>query len=98
MKNQKLIPIIAFAIALLGVVSQTFAQDIDQIRWKSEEQVRAILGEPQSVTPPIGTHASYTMWKYQEYTVAFANGKAFHLFNKNSLRKFELQENRSKKN
>jgi hypothetical protein len=39
------------------------AQNIDQIRWKSAEQVRVILGEPETITPPVGTHASYTMWQ-----------------------------------
>ena len=80
------------------LVGEAVAQNIDQIRWKSVEQVRAILGEPQSITPPIGTHASYTMWLYDSYTVAFANGKAFHLFDKNSLRNIDLRENSSANN
>lgn len=71
------------------------AQDINQIRWKSEEQVRQILGEPISMTSPVGTHATYTLWKYDGYTVAFANSKAFHLFRTDSLNKMELNENRA---
>lgn len=71
------------------------AQSVDDIRWKSEDQVRAILGEPISSTPPVGTHATYTLWKYETFTVAFANNHAFHLFDKDSLKRIELEENRS---
>ena len=71
------------------------AQSVEDIRWKSEDQVRAILGEPITSTPPVGTHATYTLWKYENFTVAFANNHAFHLFDKNSLRRFELDENRA---
>jgi len=85
--------IIVFTTLLL-VSSVVQAQSIKDIRWKSESEVRAILGEPQSITPPIGTHASYTMWKYADFTVAFANNKAFHLFRNDSLTRFELEENR----
>lgn len=95
MKNQKLIQQAVLVITLCtSLLSQAMAQNIDQIRWKSAEQVRSILGEPQSVTPPVGTHATYTMWKYDNYTVAFANGRAFHLFSKTSLRlrKFDEEE------
>lgn len=99
MKNQKLIKKAVVAVVLLGaLVSQAFAQNVNQIRWKSAEQVRAILGEPQSVTAPVGTHARYTMWKYENHTVAFSNGRAFHLFGNDSLRRFELQENRPTNN
>ena len=95
MKNQKLKEKAIVAVVMFGALtSQAFAQDLEKVRWKSAEQVRAILGEPLSETPPVGTHASYTMWKYENCTVAFANGKAFHLFYKDSLRKFEVQENR----
>lgn len=90
---------VALAMTLFAcVISQALAQSVDQIRWKSAEQVRAILGEPQSITAPVGTHASYTMWIYEDYTVAFSNGKAFHLFSKNSLHKLDLQENRRSNN
>jgi len=99
MKYQRLVQTTLSATAIFfGLFTQTFAQSVDQIRWKSETQVRAILGEPQNITSPVGTHARYTMWRYENYIVAFANGKAFHLFDKNSLRKFELSENRSNKN
>lgn len=77
-----------------GVSNSDINVDIEQIRWKSESQVRALLGDPNSVHGPVGTHASYTLWKYDDFTVAFANNRAFHLFDKNSLKKFELQENR----
>ena len=79
---------------LSALPSVAAAQDINQIRWKSEEQVRQILGEPISTTAPVGTHATYTLWKYDGYTVAFANSKAFHLFRTDSLNKMELNENR----
>jgi len=96
MKNQKLIQRAMLSVVVFaGLTGQAFAQNVDQIRWKGESQVRTILGEPQSVTPPVGTHASYTLWKYDGYTVAFANGRAFHLFGKNSLRKVDLNENRN---
>ncbi len=99
MKNQKLIIKAVVAVVMFGAfANQVLAQNVDQIRWKSAEQVRAILGEPQSITPPVGTHASYTMWKYENHTVAFSNGRAFHLFGKDSLRKFQLQENRPTNN
>jgi len=96
MKYQKLIKItVLMATLMFSFLGQVFAQNVEQIRWKSEAQVREMLGEPKSVTPPVGTHATYTMWKYEDFTVAFANGKAFHLFGNNSLRKLELDENRS---
>lgn len=99
MKNQKLIPKVLLGLVIFGAnIYSSFAQDIEQIRWKSEDQVRAILGEPDSVSAAVGTHASYTMWKYKSFTVAFANGKAFHLFDKNSLRRLELTEQRPEKN
>jgi len=80
--------------ALFLMTSLAQAQNIQDIRWKSASQVRAILGEPQSITSPVGTHATYTMWKYADFTVAFSNNKAFHLFRKDSLTKFQLEENR----
>ncbi len=82
------------ATFFIGFSVAASAQNVDDIRWKTEEQVRSILGEPQSTTSPVGTHASYTLWQYETYTVAFANNRAFHLFNKNSLRKLALDENR----
>jgi len=70
------------------------AQSLEQVRWKSEQQVQNLLGEPQNKSAPIGTHASYTLWNYGDFTVAFANNKAFHLFKKDSLTKVVLEENR----
>lgn len=92
MKTKRISPFLCLATFLLASVAN--AQDINDIRWKSESQVRATLGEPISITPPVGTHASYTLWKYDNFTVAFANNKAFHLFDKNSLKKIELNEER----
>lgn len=84
-----------FAIVMLAASGhQALAQSIDQVRWKSTDQVRAIFGEPQSVSSPVGTHARYVMWQYDGFTVAFANGKAFHLFKKDSLNRLQLEENR----
>lgn len=74
--------------------SVTNAQSISEIRWKSMQQVRQVLGEPVNVRGPVGTHANYTMWEYPDFTVAFSNEKAFHLFRKNSLKKIRLEENR----
>ena len=82
--------------ALSGCVltSSAYAQNVDQIRWKSENQVREILGDPQTITPPVGTHATYTLWKYDGFTVAFANSKAFHLYRTDRMRKMQLDEER----
>lgn len=83
-----------FALSLL-LSQYSFAQDVEEIRWKSESQVRALHGEPNSIQGPIGTHSSYTLWKYDDFSIAFSNNRAFHLFDKDSLRKeVELEENR----
>ena len=81
-------------MALLFTAGMANAQSINDVRWKSANQVRQILGEPISISEPTGTHATYTMWRYADFTVAFSNNKAFHLFQNNSLRQFELRENR----
>ena len=86
--------IILLFTALAAMSGSVNAQDINQIRWKSESQVRQILGEPTSITKPVGTHATYTMWKYPGYTVAFSNSKAFHLFRHDSLQRYGIEENR----
>lgn len=64
--------------------AQMPAKNVDDIRWKPEAEVRALFGEPMSVQGPAGTHATYMLWKYGDFTVAFANNRAFHLFNKNN--------------
>ncbi len=84
--------IIFLFIALFPLAS--YAQNVEEVRWKSEAQVRALYGEPDSISQPTGTHATYIMWKYPDFTVAFANNRAFHLFKKDSLKRFELNENR----
>ncbi len=90
--------ILVMSVMLL-VLSSTlaFAQapDLQEIRWKSETQIRSLLGEPESIRGPIGTHASYELWHYAEFTVAFANERVFHMFKKDSLTKPEMNENRS---
>lgn len=89
-----LLMIFMFSVtASLAQVQQPIP-DVEEIRWKSEAQVRKLLGQPNSIHGPMGTHASYTLWKYDGFTVAFADNRAFHLFDKNSLHKIELQENR----
>ena len=80
--------------ALIFVTGAVNAQSINQVRWKSASQVRQILGEPVSISKPTGTHATYTMWEYPGYTVAFSNNKAFHLFKHDSLQRYGIQENR----
>jgi len=84
--------VLSLVIAFFSLSSQ--AQSIEEVRWKSEAQVRALYGEPDSISQPTGTHATYIMWKYPDFTVAFANNRAFHLFKKDSLKRFELNENR----
>ena len=77
------------------MVQSVHAQDVEEVRWKSESHVRNLYGEPNSVRGPVGTHASYQLWTYDNFTVAFANNRAFHLFNNNRSNEFELEENRS---
>jgi len=91
--TQSIMKSIIFTALLLtaGIVN---AQHVGDIRWKSPQQVRHILGEPISISQPTGTHATYTMWRYPDFTVAFSNNKAFHLFHNNSLRQLQLGENR----
>lgn len=60
------------------------------VKWKTESQVRDLYGEPMSIHGPIGTHASYTLWKYEDAYVAFSNNRAFHRFSPDSLKKIEL--------
>lgn len=83
---------LATSVALFSTSAS--AQNINDIRWKTESQVRAALGEPNSMSVPIGTHASYTLWQYDNFTVAFANNRAFHMFNKDSLQRMDLNEKR----
>lgn len=77
-----------------SVFAQTAAERLAELRWKSESQVKLLLGEPSSVHGPKGTHASYVLWKYDNMTVAFSNGRVFHVFQPDSLRKIGLEENR----
>jgi hypothetical protein len=91
-KGLRLLSLVFLTITTVGYAN---AQDISEIRWKNESQVRALYGEPKSISNPVGTHATYTMWKYGDFTVAFANNRAFHLFKKDSLKKFQLEENRN---
>ena len=101
MLNQTL-KIFCFAVALATAVAASgalYAQqpalespDVSTIRWKTEAQVRELLGEPNSIHGPVGTHSSYTLWKYENFTVAFSDHRAFHVFHKNSLKKFVLEQ------
>ena len=94
MKTTQTIKFISAFVVLVFLSLSTNAQNIEEVRWKTEQQVRALYGEPDSISQPTGTHATYVMWKYPDFTVAFANKRAFHLFKKDSLTKFELNENR----
>ena len=86
---------LAVGLSLASFSQLTQAQEVKDVRWKSESHVRNLYGEPNTIQGPIGTHASYTLWKYDDFSVAFANNRAFHLFNKDSLTKtVELEENR----
>jgi len=84
--------VLAVFFAFTGIAN---AQDVREVRWKSADKVRAMYGEPRSVRGPIGTHASYTLWSYDGFVVAFANGKAFHLFSTAEAAALNLNENRS---
>ncbi len=100
MKNQvfniNALALVVLIVSMLGatfkLAAQTSQSDVrlEQVRWKSEQQVRNLLGEPASIKGPVGTHASYTLWQYSEVTVVFANKRAFHLFRNDSLRKPQL--------
>jgi len=85
--------IVAVSLMTSLLSFHTYAEpNIDEIQWKSESKVESMLGTPNSVRGPIGTHASYTLWQYDDYTVAFSNGRAFHVFDKDSLKRFELNQ------
>ena len=93
--NQLVKRLTAASVFTLLLPSMVHAQDVEDIRWKTESQVRAIHGEPNSIQGPIGTHATYTLWKYDGFSIAFSNNRAFHLFDKDSLTKvIELEEDR----
>lgn len=98
MLNQKLIAktsaVLALILASFGTISAVNAQDVNEVRWKSADKVRAMYGEPQTVRGPIGTHANYTLWSYDGFIVAFANEKAFHLFNTAAGESMNLNEDR----
>lgn len=86
--------ILLIALTAVFFTSTAKAQDVDQVRWKSESQVTDILGEPASKSTPIGIHATYSLWTYDGFVVAFANSRAFHLFRIDGANKMELEENR----
>ncbi len=48
----------------LARANDSIAQSEDlkeQFLWQSQDQVKAVLGEPNSVRLPVGTHAEYTL-------------------------------------
>ena len=78
-----------FVVAVLlssGTLNAQQIPTVEQIKWKSEAQIREMLGEPQSTQGPIGTHATYSLWQYPDFTVAFSNQRAIHVFDKDSLK------------
>jgi len=87
--------IVVIALITGLVAGAANAQDVDQVRWKSESQVTDILGEPASKSTPIGTHATYSLWTYDGFVVAFSNSRAFHLFRVDGENKMQIDENRS---
>ena len=66
--------------------------NLDEFRFRSDSFVLERLGEPQRRSEAIGTHASYSLWTYPNFTVAFANRRVIHVFSKDSLRRVELVE------
>ena len=89
----------ALLLGLMCVASSSsvFAQNsveqrLSELRWKSESTVKSSLGEPASIRGPIGTHASYALWNYEDLTVAFADGRVFHVFNSYSMNKETTDE------
>ena len=85
----KIIKYAAFSV-MLCATTIVQSQSIDQIRWKSQDKVKVILGEPLSKSTPIGTHATYQLWTYDEFIIAFANQRAFHMFFKDGFTKTSL--------
>ena len=80
----------AVILVFLGGVNDLMAQPEglkEQLLWQSQGQVRAVLGEPNSVRLPVGIHATYTLWEYDQVIVAFANERVIHVFDKNALHK-----------
>lgn len=75
-------------------VNSAQAQTASDIKWKGQAQIKRMYGEPRTVRGPIGTHASYAIWEYADFSIAFANNKAFHLFRNDSLKKVVLQQQR----
>ncbi len=66
--------------------NSTLAQELRaQLIWQASDAVRARLGEPMSERAPIGTHASYSLWVYEQVVVAFANGRVIHVFDRHEL-------------
>ena len=76
-------------VCLTGVNDSNAQQENlkERFLWQSPDQVRAGLGEPNSVRLPVGTHATYTLWEYEQVIVAFANERVIHVFDKNALHK-----------
>lgn len=51
-----------------------------EVQWKTEDEIRDLYGEPIEISGPVGTHASYQLWSYEGFYVAFSDGRAFHRF------------------
>ncbi len=88
LKTIKYLLSVAVMSGLLTAIAH--AQSIDQVRWKSQDKVLALLGEPLSKSSPVGTHATYQLWTYDEFIIAFANQRAFHMFFKDGFTKTTL--------
>lgn len=102
-KLLQIFPVIAF-MCLSLITQSAGAQDLQhsvdvpallgEMRWKTASQVKQMLGAPETIRGPIGTHADYQLWMYPSYSVAIANGRVFHIFDEGSLRKLAVDENR----
>lgn len=88
--------LLMFVICMATVHAQEVDTNalLEQLRWKSQDRVREQLGTPESIRGPIGTHATYQVWQYPDFSIAFANNRVFHVFAKDSLHKLELLETR----
>lgn len=64
------------AVSCTGIFPVTQAAQISNdinLQWKTEQEVRDLYGEPLSIRGPIGTHASYQLWQYSDFSIAFVN-------------------------
>lgn len=77
----KKIKILVLVVSVFSTsISIAQSQPYDELRWKSMQNVTAILGEPISKKGPVGTVREYQIWTYANCVVAFTNNRVTHAF------------------